>query len=334
MAKILVTGAGGYIGSVASYLLLQKGYNVVGIDNFLRGYKKPLELLSEKFPQTFRWLEIDLLKNAELVFEKEQGFDVVVHYAALCNVDESTSHPELYFSNNTYGCAHLLETMMQYKVKKFVFSSTCAVYGESQYVPLDENHPTRPISPYGESKLMSEKIIEWYGKLKGLTCVILRYFNVCGASDDGLFGDSKNPSFHLMQNAIRGALGIEPFSLTYPEVDTKDKSPIRDYLNVVDLNEAHILALDYLLKGGKSEIINLGTGTGNSVLEIVKKVQEATGATFPIKKGKTRVGDPARLIASIEKAKRVLGWQPKRELEESIKSLMIWYKTHPRGWLL
>lgn len=176
--------------------------------------------------------------------------------------------------------------MTKFQVKNIVFSSTCAVYGESTYIPIDEKHPINPISAYGESKRMSEKIIEWYAKLKGLRYLLLRYFNVCGASDDSIFGDSKKPSFHLMQNAIRGALGIEPFQLTYPEVETSDKSPIRDYVNIVDLNQAHLLGLEYLLKGGKSDVINLGTGSGNSVLEIIKKVEEITGKKLMYKREK------------------------------------------------
>ncbi len=333
MPKILVTGAGGYIGSVATYLLLQEGYEVIGLDNYSRGYKQPLELLESKFgKEKLRFYSADLRDDLSEILSKEKNIEAVIHYAALCNVDESSSDPGLYFSNNTYGCAHLVDQIVKNNIKKIVFSSTCAVYGQSEYSPIDEKHPTSPISPYGESKYMAEKVIQWYAKLKGLNYVILRYFNVCGASDDGLFGDSKKPSFHLMQNTVRGALGIEPFSLTYPEVETPDESPIRDYVNVVDLNEAHLLALKFLLGGGQSQIINLGTGTGNSVLEIVNKVKQVTGADFEVKKGKTRVGDPAKLIASTKKAKEVLDWEPKRSIEDSVKSLVTWYKQHPHGW--
>ncbi len=214
-----------------------------------------------------------------------------------------------------------------------VFSSTCAVYGENEYTPVDEKHPTNPTNPYGESKLMVEKMIEWYSKLKGLNYVILRYFNVCGASDDGEVGDSKNPSVLLMQNAVRGALGIDSFQLTCPKVDTPDSTPIRDYINVVDLNEAHIKALEYLESGGKSEIINLGTGTGNSVLEIVEKVEEITGKKLPREKGEERKGEYAQMYADISKAKSVLDWEPARSIEDSVKSLVKWYTDHPHGWI-
>ena len=162
--------------------------------------------------------------------------------------------------------------------------------------------------------------------------MILRYFNVCGASDDGLIGDSKKPSTLLVQNAVMGALGIEPFYLTCPQVSTPDKTPIRDYINVVDLNEAHLSALDYLMNGGQSEVINLGTGTGNSVLEIVKKVEEATGYKFDLKKTTPRQGDDPKKIASIDKAKKILNWEPKRTIKDSVKSLMAWYNQHPKGW--
>jgi UDP-glucose 4-epimerase len=222
--------------------------------------------------------------------------------------------------------------MSRYNVTNIVFSSTCAVYGNADYVPVDEKHATHPENPYGESKRMVEKIIEWYGKIKKINYLILRYFNVCGASDDGRIGDSKKPSLLLVQNAVRGALGIEPFYLTCPKVETPDGTPIRDYINVVDLNEAHLLGLEYLSRKGKSEILNLGTGTGNSVLEIVRKVQEISGKKFYIGKTKQREGDYAKTYASIKKAKKVLNWQPRRTIEDSVKSLIKWYKAHPSGW--
>ena len=333
MAKVLVTGAGGYIGSIATYLLLQNNYEVVGLDNYMRGYRQPLELLQQKYgKEKLRFYEFDLTKDISDFFNREKNIDAVIHYAALCNVGESEENPDLYFSNNTGGCEHLVDEILKYGIKKIVFSSTCAVYGESQYIPVDEKHPIKPISPYGESKRKSEEKIQEAARSKGLKFVILRYFNVCGASDDPTLGDSKKPSFHLMQNAVRGALGLEEFKLTYPEVDTPDKSPIRDYLNVVDLNEAHLLALDYILKDKENQIINLGTGTGNSVLEIIKKVEEVTGKKIGVSQGKKRTADPAKLVASIEKAKKVLGWEPKRTIETSVKTLVSWYTNHPNGW--
>ncbi len=332
-SKILVTGGGGYIGSVATYLLLQKGYEVVVIDNFSTGYKGPLEYFREKFgSKMFRFYKADLKKPLDKIFGKEKGIDAVLHYAAHCLVNESMENPEKYFSNNVCGSLNLLSFCKKFAVKNFIFSSTCAVYGESRYIPIDEKHPTNPVNPYGLSKRMVEQLLEWYGKIYGLNYVILRYFNVCGASDDGIIGDSKKPSVLLVQNAVRGALGIEQFNLTCPNVKTPDKTPIRDYINVVDLNEAHILALDYLMKGGKSEIINLGTGSGNSVLEIISKVKEVTGVEFEIKKGEARKGEYAKMVADIRKAKKVLGWSPKRTIKDSINSLVKWYEKYPHGW--
>lgn len=333
MAKILIVGAGGYIGSIATYLFLQKGYEVVAVDNFSRGFKEPLELLKEKYTdKKLRYYDFDIRNDLFPLFEKEKNIDAVVHFAAYLSVDESMKKPEDYFSNNVVGSQNLLTHLLKNNIKNIVFSSTCAVYGEADYVPVDEKHKTEPKNPYGASKIMVENLLKWYSKLKGLNYISLRYFNVCGASDDGLIGDSKKPSVHLMQNAIRGALDLEPFYLTYSEVDTPDKSPIRDYCNVIDLIEAHILAVDHLLAGKSNEIINLGTGTGNSVLEIIEKVKEETGKNIEIKKGQQREGEYSKMIASIKKAKDVLGWEPKRTIADSVKSLITWYKAHPEGW--
>ncbi|OGM22448.1 UDP-glucose 4-epimerase GalE [Candidatus Woesebacteria bacterium RIFCSPHIGHO2_01_FULL_38_9b] len=330
--KILVTGGGGYIGSVATYLLLQKGYEVVVIDNFSTGFKDPLKLFKSKFKSKFRYYGADLKKPLESIFKIEKNPDAVLHYAAHCMVDESMVYPQKYFSNNVCGSQNLLSTAISFNVRNFIFSSTCAVYGEAEYVPVDEKHPTNPANPYGASKRIVEEIIKWYGELQHINYVILRYFNVCGASDDGVIGDSKKPSVLLVQNAVKGALGIEPFHLTCPDVNTPDGTPIRDYINVVDLNEAHIKALEHLFEKGKNEIINLGTGNGNSVLEIVNTVQNITDTKFDLKKAEARKGEYAEMVADIRKAKNVLGWEPERNIEDSVNSLIKWYKKHPHGW--
>ncbi len=330
--KILITGAGGYIGSVAAYLLLKKGYEVVALDNFSTGFHGPLDLMRETYGEKIRYYEVDLASDLSPIFDKEKDIAAVLHYAASCSVNESMENPAKYFSNNTCATQNFLSHVLKNNIKNIVFSSTCAVYGEAQRIPIDETHETNPTSPYGESKRMSERIIRWYHKLKGINYVVLRYFNVCGATDDGLIGDSKKPSVHLMQNAVRGALGIEPFQLTCGKFETPDRTPIRDYVNVVDLNEAHILALDYLLNGGQSETINLGTGNGNSVMEIVKKVQEVTGKTIELKQGEARRGEPAKLIAANEKSEKILEWKPSHTLEDSVKSLVSWYTKNPHGW--
>lgn len=332
--KVFITGAGGYIGSVSSYLFLQKGYEVVGFDNFITGYREPLKFLQDKYSdKQFRYYEGDLQKDLERVFDKEKDIDCVVHYAASCLVDESMRDPGKYFNNNFIGSMKLLDAMHSNSINSLVFSSTCAVYGEAEYIPVDEKHPTNPLNPYGESKLMVEKMMEWYRKIHGIEYIILRYFNVCGSSDDGEIGDSKRPSTLLVQNAVRGALDIEPFQLTCPEVDTEDKTPIRDYINVVDLNEAHLLAVERLKENRKSEIINLGTGSGSSVLEIVNAVKDITGKEFPINQAtEKRQGEYAKMVASINKAKDVLGWVPKRSINDSVSSLVKWYTNHPNGW--
>ena len=179
---------------------------------------------------------------------------------------------------------------------------------------------------------MVEKMIEWYGKLKGLKYLNLRYFNVCGASSDGSLGDSRKPSLLLVQNAVRAGLGIEPFYLTCPEVKTPDKTPIRDYIDVLDLSEAHLLAFNYLLKGGSSDIMNLGAGLGYSVYEIIREVEKVTKKKINFKRVTPRKGEYSKMIASNTKAKKVLGWFPKRTIGDSVKSLMTWYEKHPRGW--
>jgi UDP-glucose 4-epimerase len=330
--KILITGAGGYIGSIATYLLLQKGYEVVAVDNFTRGYRQPLEYLQNKYSEDkLRFYQCDI-SNIRPVLEKEHNIDAVLHYAALCLVSESMEEPYKYFNNNTCGTLELLNALNEHNIKKIVFSSTCAVYGNPETMPITEDTTTVPMNPYGESKLLTEKIIKWYGERYGFSYIVFRYFNICGASDDGIIGDSKKPSQLLLQNAVRGALKIEPFALTCPEVDTPDKTPIRDYINVVDLNEAHLKGLEYLTSGGKSETINLGTGKGSSVLDIVNTVQEITGAKFEINKAAPRLGEYPRAIAAYDKARTILGWEPKRSIKQSIESLVTWYTAHPHGW--
>jgi len=333
VGNILITGAGGYIGSITTYILLQHGYNIVALDNFSTGYFQPLEFLQRKFGKNkLHIIKTDITDDISSIFVQERRISTVVHFAARCSVDESMKNPEIYFLNNVIGTQNLLSTMIQYDVKRIVFSSTCAVYGKMQYSPVDERHPTIPINPYGESKLMTEQMIQWYGKIRGLRYVILRYFNVCGASDDGILGDSKKPSTLLVQNAVRGALDIDPFYLTCLKVNTPDKTPIRDYINVMDISEAHINALKYLYKGKANTTINLGTGTGNSVLEIIHTVQNITGKEFQILNAKPRLGEYPKMIASIEKAKKLLNWQPKHLLKDSVNSLVSWYTKHPNGW--
>ena len=337
MKKILITGAGGYIGSVATSLFLEQGYEVVGIDNYSRGYKQPLAYLQDKHGKDgLRYYEVDTRDTDQIntILDDEQNLDTVIHYAALCNVGESEKEPGMYFSNNVQGVVSLLEAMRAHDMHKIVFSSTCALYGEPESDTLNEEHPVNPKShAYGESKYMAERVIDWYRDAHDFTYIFLRYFNVCGATDDGEIGDSKNPSFHLMQNAIRGVLGIDEFKLNYTEVDTPDGSPIRDYVNVVDLNRAHLKAVEHIADAKESDVFNLGTGDGYSVMEIINKVQEITGKELPMSTGERRKGDVSKAVASNEKITKVLGWEPTHSLEDSVTSLVEWYKKHPKGWL-
>jgi UDP-glucose 4-epimerase len=333
--KILVTGAGGYIGSVTSSLLLEAGFDLICLENFARGYHQPLELLQQKFGTDRLILEEADLSTSDLntIFARHQ-ISAVMHFAALLNVGESMHMPVEYFGNNIVGTQRLIEAMHKASVRQLVFSSSCTVYGNAQYLPLDEAHPVvQPESVYGVSKKICEDMLSWYSKLGILEYVALRYFNVCGATDDGFIGDSKRPSFHLMQNAVLGAMGLREFTFNYATVDTPDGSPIRDYVNVVDLGEAHVAALKFLQHEKRTEIFNLGTGTGNSVLEIVNMVKQVTGKDFPVAAdANRRTGEADRMVADYRKAQTLLGWTPQRSLEQSVQSLVTWYSSHPKGW--
>ena len=333
MTKILITGGGGYIGSIACKQLLSKNYELVIIDNFSSGYRQPLKLLTKQYGQSkIRFYTQDIRDDLGFIFKREPNIKAVMHYAGVCSVNESLSNPHKYFSINTAGTNNLLNQMIKFEIKNIVFSSSCAVYGEAKRIPIDENHPTFPINPYGQSKLMSEQIIQWFGKSLGINFIILRYFNVCGASDNGDFGDAKKPSVHLIQNAVRGAMKLEPFFLTCPRVNTRDNTPIRDYVNVEDLNVAHIKALELLLNGKGNLIINLGTGKGNSVLEVIRAVERITGSELAINKGVNREGEYSQMVASNRRAKKILKWEPKRNLEDSVRALVRWYSNCPNGW--
>lgn len=327
MQTILVTGGGGYIGSHAVKRLLQDGYQVVVFDNFSRGFREPLRRLAEY--GDLQIAEGDLLdaSSIDAVFT-EHSIDVVMHFAALCIVDESVREPEKYFSNNVIGSFNLLESMRKHNVTKLVFSSTCAVYGEPDTLPVTESHERHPVNPYGLSKKIVEDMIMSYGDAHGLHYAILRYFNVCGADTDGQIGDSKQPSALLVQNAVRGALGIEEFKLTCPTVDTPDGTPIRDYIDVEDLIDAHVRALSKLDQT-HTMTINLGNGKGWSVTEIVTAVQDELGAQFDLEKGVERQGEYAAVYADITHARELLDWSPQKSLGDSIQSLARWYKNNP-----
>ncbi|MFZ2188025.1 MAG: UDP-glucose 4-epimerase GalE [Candidatus Moraniibacteriota bacterium] len=328
--KILVTGGAGYIGSHAVKLFLEKGYEVVVFDNLFRGFKEPIRILKKSGKLIF--IQGDLRNKADIekVFRAHK-IDCVLHFAALCLVNESMENPGLYFENNVCGSLNLFEAMKKFKVGKIIFSSTCATYGETKYLPVDEKHPQNPVNPYGESKLLVEKMLPWYEAF-GLRYVILRYFNICGAATSGIIGDSKKPSQLLMQNAVRGAMGIEPFAFTCAKVKTPDETPIRDYIDVEDLVEAHFAAYEFLRVGGKSDVFNLGNGKGYSVKEIVSEVEQSFGVRLKKKKAQARKGEYAKIFANPKKAQRMLKWRPRKSISDSVESLKKWYDGHPDGY--
>ena len=329
---VLITGGAGYIGSHAVKLFLEKGYRVVIFDNLSRGWRGAVETLQKLGEVEFVTGDLRRLSDIKKLFIGRY-FECVLHFAALCSVDESTQKPDLYFDNNVVGTLNLLTVMKENNVKKLIFSSTCAIYGADVALPIKEDSPADPQNAYGASKSMVEQAIRWQAAAYDLQAVIFRYFNVCGASKDGLIGDAKKPSVHLMQNAVRGAMGLEPFYFTFQEMPTPDGSPIRDYVDVCDLAQAHYMAWEYLKKGGQTNVFNLGNGTGYSVREVVSAVEKEFGITFEKKPAAhKRQGENPAAYTDPSKAAKVLGWHATTTLQESIQSLRRWYETHPYGW--
>ncbi|MCI5221658.1 MAG: UDP-glucose 4-epimerase GalE [Candidatus Electrothrix sp. AR4] len=319
---ILVTGGAGYIGSHTCKLLHEQGYTPVTYDNLVYGHAWAVQW------GPFVQGDIRDKELLEKVFAQYQP-EAVIHFAAFAYVGESVQQPEKYYSNNVAGTLALLEVMRQYGCKQFIFSSTCATYGNPQLLPLDESHPQQPINPYGRSKLMIEQILSDYSAAYGLLYIALRYFNAAGADQDGGIGEDHSPETHLLPLAIFSALGqlsnIEVFGTDYA---TADGTAIRDYIHVSDLAEAHVKALDFLNTEKKSQVFNLGTGSGTSVQRIIDTVQKLSGKAVPVKYGPRRPGDPPALIASAEKAASLLGWRPKRsEIGTIIKSALDWHAS-------
>ncbi|MCM3453837.1 UDP-glucose 4-epimerase GalE [Heyndrickxia oleronia] len=326
--SILVLGGAGYIGSHAVYQLIDKNIDVVVVDNLLTGHQQAIHPKA-KFYQGNIKDKVFL----EQVFEKEQ-IESVIHFAASSLVWESMSNPIKYFDNNVYGTQVLLEVMRDYGVKQIVFSSTAATYGEQKVMPITEDAITNPTNAYGETKLIMEKLMKWCDVAYGIKFVSLRYFNVAGARATGEIGEDHNPETHLIPVILQVALGQREFiSIFGDDYETYDGTCIRDYVHVEDLIEAHILALQYLQKGGESIVFNLGSSKGYSVKEIVEAAREITGHPIPTNIVERRAGDPSTLIASSEKAKRVLGWNPKRtSIHDIIQDAWNWHRTHPDGY--
>lgn len=326
--SILVLGGAGYIGSHAVYELINRGYVVVVVDNLITGHHKAIH------PKA-KFYEGDIRDRSFLnkVF-KEESIEAIMHFAASSLVAESMDNPLKYYDNNVYGTQNVLEMMNTYNVKYIVFSSTAAVYGEQLMVPITENASTVPSNPYGETKLAMEKMISWCEKTYGIRYVSLRYFNVASARSDGLIGEDHSPETHLIPVVLETALGQRENVIIFGDnYDTPDGTCIRDYIHVQDLIDAHILSLIYLQKGGESNTFNLGSAEGYSVKEIIETAKSVTGINIKVKLGEPRLGDPSRLIASSDKAMKILGWEPKRtSLYKIMKDAWNWHRKNPNGY--
>lgn len=324
---VLVTGGAGYIGSHAVAALLEKGEQVVVVDNLSQGHRNAV--LGGK-------LYAGDLRNVEFLAKvfAENDIDGVIHFAASSLVGESMQDPAKYYHNNVYGTLCLLEQMQKAGVKKIVFSSTAATYGEPERIPIDEFDRTLPTNTYGETKLAMERMIRWFDDAHGIKFVSLRYFNAAGAHEDGQIGEDHSPETHLVPLVLQVALGQRPhISVFGDDYPTVDGTCVRDYIHVSDLADAHLLALERLSKGGESGIFNLGSGQGFTVKQVIDVARQVTGHEIPAKFEPRRAGDPATLVASSARARQELGWTPKRErLEDIISSAWQWHVKHPKGY--
>jgi UDP-glucose 4-epimerase len=322
--NVLVTGGAGYIGSVVVERLISHNHNTIVYDNLSKGHVAAIA------PEAV-FIEGDLLEREKLLRALEQHrIDAVIHLAASSLVGESVEHPHIYFSNNIAAGVTLLDAMLSCGVKRLVFSSTAAVYGAPETIPITEDAPRIPTNPYGESKLAFERLLYWYDEAYQMRYVSLRYFNAAGASER--FGEDHHPETHLIPNILRVAAGkaehVKIFGEDYP---THDGTCVRDYIHVIDLADAHLIALNAMTKG--SEIFNLGYGNGYSVAEVVEMARQITGRWISTEAGPRRAGDPPVLIASSDKIMRDLGWNPRHsELDRIIESAWRWHISHPNGY--
>ncbi len=325
---ILVLGGAGYIGSHTVKMLCERGDDVVVADSLVTGHKSAVD-------KRARFYEGDIGNQDFLLgVLKNENIDAVIHFAAYSLVGESVENPLKYYENNLCKTKSLLDTLVKEGINNVVFSSTAAVYGEPENVPILETNKTEPTNPYGETKLAMEKMFKWVGNAHGLRFVSLRYFNACGADAGGEIGEAHSPETHLIPVILQVPNGKrESVSIFGTDYKTKDGTCVRDYIHVTDLSSAHILAVDYLVNGGESDVFNLGNGVGFSVKEVIDTARKVTGHLIPSVDAPKREGDPAQLIASSQKAKEVLGWKPMHNsLEEIIGSAWKWHKTHPKGY--
>jgi UDP-glucose 4-epimerase len=321
---ILVVGGAGYIGSHMVKRLIADNHQVVVVDNLSTGYRDAV--LTESF------YEVDIANQEALskVFSQHK-FDAVFHFASFIQVGESVLEPAKYYRNNVAATLSLLEVMVKFKVKHFVFSSTAAVFGNPTYSPIDEKHPKVPINPYGQSKLMVEKILEDFDRAYGLKSVSLRYFNAAGADPEGELGERHIPETHLIPLVLQAASGRrESISVFGQDYDTRDGTCVRDYIHINDLADAHVKAIDYLKKGNNSAAFNLGNGKGFSVKEIIDAAVKVTGKKIPVKYAERRAGDPPTLVADASLAQKVLGWTPEyQNVEDIISHAWAWEEKYP-----
>lgn len=326
--SVLVLGGAGYIGSHTALELIRAGEEVVVADNLATGYRKAV-------PEKAKFYLGDIHDKGFLdrLFENEK-IDSVIHFAAYSLVGESVTNPLKYYDNNLCGTKILLDSMVEHNIDKIVFSSTAATYGEPENIPILETDRTMPTNPYGETKLAMEKMFYWTSKAHNLRYVSLRYFNACGADSSGEIGEAHNPESHLIPLILQVSNGKrESISIYGTDYDTPDGTCVRDYIHVTDLTQAHILAVRYLREGNKSDIFNLGNGIGYSVKEVIEMARKVTGHEIPAVSTPKRAGDPARLVASSEKARKILGWNPTHaSLENIIKDAWKWHKNYPDGY--
>ena len=323
---VLVTGGAGYIGSHTVRALRGVGTDVVVLDSLEFGHREAVLDAA---------LEVGDIADTATVRRvvEEHDVDAVVHFAAYKAAGESMDVPERYFENNVARTARLVSTLHEVGVAKFVFSSTCAVYGTPTTLPVDEDHPTNPESPYGESKRMVEQMLEWFDRCHDMRFVSLRYFNAAGASPDGRIGEDNPRPLNLVPMAMLAALGQVPvLTVNGTDYPTPDGSTIRDYIHVDDLADAHLRALTYLQGGGASTTLNVGTGRGASTIEVVEGTKRVSGIDFATKHGPRRAGDPVKVFADNQRAREVLQWEPRYELDGILATAWQWHSTHPRGY--
>lgn len=327
--SVLVLGGAGYIGSHTVDRLVEAGKDVVVVDSLVTGHLAAVRKEAKFYQGDLA--DKDFMRK---VFTENPDIDAVIHFAAFSLVAESMKDPLKYFDNNTAGMVKLLEVMNEFDIKYIVFSSTAATYGIPEKMPIYEDDPQLPINPYGESKLMMEKIMRWADEAYGIKFVALRYFNVAGAKPDGSIGEDHHPETHLLPIVLQVAMGErEKLQIFGDDYNTPDGTNVRDYVHPFDLADAHILAVDYLRNDNESSAFNLGSSTGFSNLEIVKAAREVTGKEIPAEIAARRGGDPDTLIAASEKARKVLGWKPEfDDIHKIIETAWKWHTTHPQGY--